>query len=171
MITIKFFLGLLIPVIFIISCFAQKNQPLSNNQQPQARPIAGAERMNVYVPLLKGKRVGVFANQTSMVGNTHLVDTLKKLGVNIKLIFGPEHGFRGTSDAGENVGNYVDEKTGIPVISLYGNKQKPSASDLKDIDILIFDIQDVGVRFYTYHFFFAGIYGSCIRKQQTPADP
>ena len=84
-----------------------------------------------------------------MVGNTHVVDTLKKLGVDIKVIFGPEHGFRGTADAGEKVGNYVDEKTGVPIISLYGNKRKPSAEDLKDIDILIFDIQDVGCRFYT----------------------
>jgi uncharacterized protein YbbC (DUF1343 family) len=106
--------------------------------------------MNVYVPLLKGKRVGVFANQTSMVGNVHLVDTLKKSGVDVRVIFGPEHGFRGTADAGEKIGNYIDEKTDIQVVSLYGSKRRPSAEDLKDIDILIFDIQDVGVRFYTY---------------------
>jgi len=85
-----------------------------------------------------------------MVGNTHLVDTLMKLGVDIKVIFGPEHGFRGTADAGEKVGNYKDEKTGIPVVSLYGSKKAPSAEDLKNVDILIFDLQDVGVRFYTY---------------------
>ncbi len=85
-----------------------------------------------------------------MVGNTHLVDTLLKLGVDIRVIFGPEHGFRGTADAGEKIGNYKDEKTGIPVISLYGSKRKPSAEDLQTIDLLIFDIQDVGVRFYTY---------------------
>lgn len=134
---------------------------LSASAMPQSKPAAkktaeqlkitpGAERINVYVPLLKGKRVAVFANQTSMVGNTHLVDTLKKLGVDIKVIFGPEHGFRGTADAGEKVGNTIDEKTGIPVISLYGSKRRPSAEDLKDIDIMIFDIQDVGARFYTY---------------------
>src|SRR4029078_9025615 len=111
---------------------------------------AGAERINVYLPLLKNKRVGIFANQTSMVGNTHLVDTLKKLGVQISVIFGPEHGFRGTADAGEKVGNYTDAQTGIPVVSLYGSKRRPSAEDVKDIDILLFDIQDVGVRFYTY---------------------
>jgi uncharacterized protein YbbC (DUF1343 family) len=85
-----------------------------------------------------------------MVGNTHLVDTLRKLGVDINVIFGPEHGFRGTADAGEKIGNYVDEKTGIPVVSLYGAKRRPSPEDVKDVDILIFDIQDVGVRFYTY---------------------
>jgi uncharacterized protein YbbC (DUF1343 family) len=74
--------------------------------------------MDVYLPLIKGKRVGIFANQTSMVGNTHLVDTLKKSGIDIRAIFSPEHGFRGTADAGEKVGNYIDKQTGIPVISL-----------------------------------------------------
>ena len=113
-------------------------------------PVPGAERLNVYVPMLKGKKVAIFANQTSLVGNTHLVDTLQKLGINIKIIFGPEHGFRGNADAGEKVINATDEKTGIPVISLYGSKRRPSADDLKDIDIMIFDIQDVGVRFYTF---------------------
>src|SRR5881394_1598466 len=85
-----------------------------------------------------------------MVGNTHLVDTLRKLGIDIKVIFGPEHGFRGTASAGEKIGNYTDEKTGITVVSLYGSKRAPSAEDIKDIDLLIFDIQDVGTRFYTY---------------------
>src|SRR6187399_2722807 len=110
----------------------------------------GAERLDQYLPLLKGKNIAVFANQTSMVGNTHLVDTLKKLGINIKVIFGPEHGFRGTASAGEKIGNYTDEKTGIPVVSLYGSKRTPTAEDIKDVDLLIFDIQDVGTRFYTY---------------------
>jgi len=114
------------------------------------RAIPAAERIDVYVPMLRGKTVGIFANQTSMVGNTHLVDTLRRLGINIKVIFGPEHGFRGNADAGEKVGNYTDQKTGIPVISLYGSKRRPSAEDVKDVDILLFDIQDVGVRFYTY---------------------
>jgi uncharacterized protein YbbC (DUF1343 family) len=134
--------------LLITSCQGQKNtqQAADNNQ----RIIPAAERINVYLPLIKGKRVGIFANQTSMVDNTHLVDTLRKLGVDIKLIFGPEHGFRGTADAGEKVGNYTDQKTGIPVVSLYGSKRRPSAEDIKDIDVIIFDIQDVGVRFYTY---------------------
>ena len=114
------------------------------------RIIPGAERLQVYLPLLKDKRIGLFANQTSIVGKTHLVDTLQKSGVKITAIFGPEHGFRGTADAGEKVGNYTDAQTGIPVISLYGAKRKPSAEDLKNVDILLFDIQDVGVRFYTY---------------------
>jgi uncharacterized protein YbbC (DUF1343 family) len=127
-------------LILTVSCMAQET--------PRIMP--GAERINVYLPLIKGRKVGIFANQTSMVGNTHLVDTLRKLGVDIKVIFGPEHGFRGTADAGEKVGNYIDKQTGIPVISLYGSKRRPSAEDLKDLDLLIFDIQDVGVRFYTY---------------------
>lgn len=114
------------------------------------RVIAGAERISVYLPMLEGRTVGIFANQTSMVGNTHLVDTLQKLGVKIVAIFGPEHGFRGNADAGEKVANYIDKQTGIPVISLYGSKRRPSLEDVKNIDILIFDIQDVGVRFYTY---------------------
>ena len=106
--------------------------------------------MAVYLPVLKGKSVAVFANQTSIVGNTHLVDTLIKSGIKVVKIFGPEHGFRGDADAGEHVGDVTDKKTGIPVISLYGNHKKPTAADFKGVDILIFDIQDVGVRFYTY---------------------
>lgn len=119
-------------------------------QETPDKILAGAERIPVYLPLLKGHSVGIFANQTSMVGQTHLVDTLRKLGVNIKVIFGPEHGFRGTADAGEKVGNYTDPQTGIPVVSLFGGKRKPTAEDVKDVDLLLFDIQDVGVRFYTY---------------------
>ena len=110
----------------------------------------GAERMDVYLPYLKGKTVGVFANPTSMVKNTHLVDTLLKRGIKIVKIFGPEHGFRGDADAGEHIGDTKDKATGIPVISLYGDHKKPTPEDFKDVDILIFDIQDVGVRFYTY---------------------
>lgn len=132
-----------------LTCFLLAVNVYCQNKKP-ARILPGAERMDVYLPLLKGKRVGIFANQTSMVGNTHLVDTLRKSGIDIKVIFGPEHGFRGTADAGEKVGNYVDEKTGIPVVSLYGSKRKPAAEDVKDVDVLVFDIQDVGVRFYTF---------------------
>jgi uncharacterized protein YbbC (DUF1343 family) len=98
------------------------------------RITPAAERIDVYVPLLKGKKVGVFSNQTSMVGNVHLIDTLKSLGVNITVIFSPEHGFRGTADAGEKVGNMKDPKTGIEVISLYGATRKPKAEDLAKAD-------------------------------------
>ena len=118
--------------------------------KPTAEILSGAERISVYLPMLRGKKLGIFANQTSTVGNSHLVDTLIKLGMDIRVIFGPEHGFRGTADAGEKIGNYKDEKTGINVVSLYGPKRRPAPEDVKDVDILIFDIQDVGVRFYTY---------------------
>ena len=106
--------------------------------------------MDIYLPMLKGKKVAVFANQTSMVGSTHLVDTLLKKGVNIVKILGPEHGFRGNASAGEHVEDGKDKATGLPVISLYGDHRKPTAADFQDVDLVIFDIQDVGVRFYTY---------------------
>ncbi len=112
--------------------------------------MPAAERTDKYLPLLKGKNVAIFANHTSTVGNMHLVDVLQQAGVSIKIIFGPEHGFRGTADAGEKVENIIDKATGVPVVSLYGKKRKPSKEDLEDIDIMLFDIQDVGVRFYTY---------------------
>lgn len=112
--------------------------------------VPGAERMEVYLPLLKGKSVAVYANQTSMIKNTHLVDTLVKRGINVVKIFGPEHGFRGTADAGEEVGNTIDKKTGIKITSLYGDHKKPTAADFEGVDVIVFDIQDVGVRFYTY---------------------
>ncbi len=110
----------------------------------------GAYQTSEYLPALKGKRIGLFANHTATIGNKHLVDTLVSLGMNITKAFGPEHGFRGTADAGEKVGDYKDAATGIPVISLYGKKRRPSANDLQDVDVMLFDIQDVGTRFYTY---------------------
>lgn len=111
---------------------------------------SGADRMEVYLPLIKGKKVGIFANHTSLVGKTHLVDTLLAKGINVVMIFAPEHGFRGEADAGEKVGNTKDSKTGIDIISLYGSKRRPSVEDLQKVDVLIFDIQDVGLRYYTY---------------------
>ena len=110
----------------------------------------GADKTTEYLPLLAGKRVAIVANQSSTIKNTHLVDSLLSLGVKIKKVFCPEHGFRGLVDAGEKVNSEKDKKTGLNIISLYGKNKKPSAEQLKDIDIVIFDIQDVGVRFYTY---------------------
>lgn len=109
----------------------------------------GAEQTDRYVPYLKGKRVAILANQTSVIGGTHLVDSLQRLGVDIVKVFGPEHGFRGNASAGVAVADEVDAATGIPVISLYGKKNKPGREDLADVDILIYDLQDVGCRFYT----------------------
>ena len=110
----------------------------------------GADRTSEYLPLLKGKAVAVVANQSSNIKKTHLVDSLLKLGVNIRKVFCPEHGFRGIVDAGEKVDSEKDTKTGLSITSLYGKNKKPSPEQLKDVDLVIFDIQDVGVRFYTY---------------------
>ena len=110
----------------------------------------GAERMEAYLPLIKGKRIAIVANQTSRIGTTHLVDSLYKLGIKIKSVFAPEHGFRGEQGAGEKISNGVDAKTGIRIISLYGKHLKPTKADLEGTDVILFDIQDVGARFYTY---------------------
>ena len=121
----------------------------------------GAEKTEKYLPLLKGKRVAIVANQTSIIGKTLVVDSLKSLKVNIVKIFGPEHGFRGTASAGAVVADSLDAKTGIREISLYGKKSKPSKADLADVDLVIFDIQDVGARFYTYINLLAKVMESC----------
>jgi uncharacterized protein YbbC (DUF1343 family) len=110
----------------------------------------GAEQTENYLPLLKDKKIGVIGNQTSRIGTTHLVDSLLSLGVDIVKVFSPEHGFRGKADAGAKIEDGIDVKTGLPIISLYGNNKKPKHEQLKGIDILVFDIQDVGARFYTY---------------------
>lgn len=121
--------------------------------------LPAADLMNAYLPFLKGKKIAVVANQTSVVGNgsltskknfTHLIDTLLTYHVQIEKVFAPEHGFRGSVDAGEKVADDKDVKTGLPIISLYGKNKKPGYDQLKDIDLVLFDIQDVGVRFYTY---------------------
>jgi uncharacterized protein YbbC (DUF1343 family) len=110
----------------------------------------GAERIEKWLPLLKNKRVALVANHTSLIGNTHLADTLIALKVNLVKVFAPEHGFRGSADAGEHVNSSTDSKTGLNLISLYGKNKKPSPDQLADVDVVIFDIQDVGARFYTY---------------------
>lgn len=112
----------------------------------------GAESTDEYLPLLKGKRVAVISNHTGMVDDEHLVDLLVRKGINVTTIFSPEHGFRGDADAGEGVKSSVDKKTGIPIRSLYdGRGRRPSATSMRTFDILVFDIQDVGLRFYTYY--------------------
>ena len=110
----------------------------------------GAERLPVYRELLSEKRIGIVANQSSRVGSSHTVNFLRNNGVSVLKIFTPEHGFEGDADAGEAVGDYVDRESGLPVISLYGRHKKPQPEDLRDVEVLLFDIQDVGVRFYTY---------------------
>ena len=138
--------ALLFALLILIQtgCYPQKK-----NAIPQKQIRTGAEQTDKYLPLLKGKRVAIMANPTSIIGKTHLVDSLKSLGVNIVKVFGPEHGFRGNSSAGVAIQDEIDAKSGIPIISLYGRKNKPSKEDMADVDVLIYDLQDVGVRFYT----------------------
>ena len=144
----KFFLFLFVFIFTNINVTAQKKY--NQNIQQAEDAIVGASRLELYLSDLHNKNVGVIANQTSIFNNTHLIDTLLSKGINIKKIFTPEHGFRGAADEGAAINNSVDEKTQLPIISLYGNNKKPNPEQLKDIDILLFDLQDVGVRFYTY---------------------
>jgi uncharacterized protein YbbC (DUF1343 family) len=127
-------------ILILLSCFGANAQEL----------VLGAEKINEIINSINNKNVAIVANQTSVVKNTHLVDTLTSLNQNIMLIFSPEHGFRGEADAGENIKDGVDTKTGIPILSLHGKHKKPTKESLENIDIIIFDIQDVGARFYTY---------------------
>lgn len=144
---------LLLPILFF-SIFISAQSGMSVK--------VGAERTEVYFPLLKGKRVAVMTNQTGMAGNEHLVDMLVRHRINVVGIFSPEHGFRGTADAGEHVDNSVDEKTGIAIWSLYGSGSgKPSADKMKQFDLLLFDLQDVGLRFYTYYASMARLMDAC----------
>lgn len=138
-------------VLFNLACQAQeKEEILEKNKIIQV----GANQTQNYIPFLKNKNIAVVGNQTSVIfkesGYIHLVDSLLKREIKIKKVFAPEHGFRGKADAGEIVKDGVDQKTGLPIVSLYGNHKKPTPQDLKDIDVIVFDIQDVGARFYTY---------------------
>jgi uncharacterized protein YbbC (DUF1343 family) len=141
---------LLILALISSTVGAQGIIPVENTSKGMNDIKMGADRVSEYLPLLKGKSVAVVANQSSLIKNTHLVDSLLKLNVSVKKVFCPEHGFRGLVDAGEKVKTEKDAKTGLSIISLYGKNKKPSAEQVKDVDVIIFDIQDVGVRFYTY---------------------
>ncbi|MCI2284541.1 DUF1343 domain-containing protein [Colwellia sp. MSW7] len=121
-----------------------------NTHSADKKIILGAEQISQYLPTLQSKRVGLVVNQTSMIGKTHLVDVLLANGINVQTIFAPEHGFRGNYDAGEKFNSSLDQKTGIALVSIYGKNRKPSTEVMNNLDIIIFDIQDVGVRFYTY---------------------
>lgn len=152
---------LILVTAFLFSCGNQANTKTTSGEIK-----TGAEQTEKYLPLLNGKRVAIVANQTSVIGKTLVVDSLKSLGVNLVKIFGPEHGFRGTASAGAVVADSIDAKTGIPEISLYGKKSKPSKEDLADVDVVIFDIQDVGARFYTYINLLARVMESCADNQK-----
>lgn len=141
------FVGMAISLGFNIST---DKSPENTQQVITQNIITGAEQTEKYIPYLKGKRVAVLANPTTIIGTRHLVDSLLSIGINIAKVFGPEHGFRGNASAGVKVADEKDPTTGVKVISLYGPKRKPTKDDLADVDIMIFDIQDVGCRFYTY---------------------
>jgi len=154
-------LFVLVFLFSLISCVekqtgSSKDQQaiLIENDAKKRVIVAGANRTEEYLPLLKNKKVAIVANQTSVIfknnNYTHLVDSLLALGVNIVKVFAPEHGFRGKADAGEQIHDDVDVKTGLIIKSLHGKTRKPSAEVLNDVDLVLFDIQDVGVRFYTY---------------------
>ena len=135
-------------VLTLLSCRTQ------TNSQAQSPLRVGAQQTETYLPILKNKTVGILANQTTVIfkkdGFTHLVDSLLNLNVAVKKVFAPEHGFRGTADAGEFVKDGVDSGSGVPIVSLYGGKKKPDPKTLEGLDVVIFDVQDVGARFYTF---------------------
>jgi len=139
---------ILVLMIPTIGCGSSIKNPISGGHDEE--PVLGIEQSDRYLPLLKGKSVGVVSNHTSMINGVHLVDTLLSSGISIKKVFGPEHGFRGSHGAGDVVGKEVDEKTSLPIISLYGKNKKPTHNDFSGLDVIVFDIQDVGARFYTY---------------------
>lgn len=141
-------------VFLILSCTI-KNEFITNSDEEPTKEITeeiipAAELTEDYLSLLKDKKVGVVGNQTSVIGETHLVDSLLSLGIDVLRVYSPEHGFRGNADAGEKINHEVDQKTGLEIVSLYGKNKKPTLDQIKDLDVLLFDIQDVGVRFYTY---------------------
>ncbi len=143
--------------LYLAACFISNYCLAQVNQKPSL-PIlelkTGAtvliENFGAYASLIKGKKVGIVTNQTSMVYDKHIIDLLLNQGINITRIFSPEHGFRGEADAGETISNGKDKQTGISIVSLYGKNKKPLPNQIKDLDVILFDIQDVGVRFYTY---------------------
>jgi uncharacterized protein YbbC (DUF1343 family) len=144
---LKNILALLL-IIGFISCSTSAITS-KNNTKNVGVIKTGAEQTELYVPYLQGKRVAILANQTTILGSKHLVDSLQNRRINIVKVFGPEHGFRGNASAGADVKDEMDKQTGIPIISLYGPKNKPTKEDLADVDIVLYDLQDVGVRFYT----------------------
>lgn len=157
----RIFYSFIFCAVISLSLKAKAQGNISITLSDQETIITGAEQTAEYLPILKGKRVAILANPTTIIGKKHLVDSLFSLGINIVKVFGPEHGFRGNTSAGGKVADEKDSLTGIKIISLYGAKSKPSKDDLADVDIVIFDVQDVGCRFYTYINVLAKIMEAC----------
>lgn len=146
---------IIVSVFFLFGFLEAGCQPkaVEEKQEAQAEILPAADQPVLYLPLLEGKRVGLVVNQTSILtqkGNQHLVDFLMENGIKVVKVFVPEHGFRGDADAGEAINSEIDKTTGLPIVSLYGDQKKPSAKVLEDLDLIVYDLQDVGVRFYTY---------------------
>ena len=138
-------------LVIFSSCSSQPSENQSTEPVEIKKPLVlGAERFDSYLPLIKDQAIAVAVNHTSLLGDSHLVDTLLSLNINITKVFAPEHGFRGAQEAGELVQSGIDLKTSLPIVSLYGSNKKPTAEQLEDVDVILFDIQDVGARFYTY---------------------
>jgi uncharacterized protein YbbC (DUF1343 family) len=154
---------LLVLAAFLFSAAVRK-QPIVSSNKKEIQ--TGAEQTDKYLPYIKGKRIAILGNQTTVIGRKHLVDSLRSLGITIAKVFGPEHGFRGNASAGVRVQDEVDSATGIPVISLYGAKRKPSKEDLADVDVFIYDVQDVGCRFYTNINTLASIMEACAENNK-----
>ncbi len=144
----KQIITLVFGILLITQAFACKSK--GNKVHIETEPTPAAENLSTYLTLLKNKKVGLIVNHTSTINKTHLLDTLLSSGINVVKVFAPEHGFRGNADAGAHIDNSRDPKTGIPIISLYGKNKLPSKEDLNTLDLLVYDIQDIGVRFYTY---------------------
>jgi len=150
-------LWLFFTLIFNLGC---SHSGTKDHPSPAQAPVAdhaegtqiltGADQVDQYVPLLKNARIGLLVNATSMIGDRHLVDVLMGKKIDVKVIFAPEHGFRGDADAGQEISDSKDKATGIPIVSIYGKKKGPDGADLEQVDVVIFDVQDVGARFYTY---------------------
>ena len=155
----------LILLSFVACSNAKPAQKSVEQEVPLVEILTGDLRTEVYFPLLQGKRIGVYSNQTGMAGEEHVVDLLQRSGFNIVYILSPEHGFRGEADAGEKVDNSVDAKTGLPIVSLYGQQGgKPDAKTMQQIDVLVMDIQDVGLRFYTYYITMCRLMDACAEQ-------
>ncbi len=161
-------------ILSVVVFCTPKNSTSPPSTQTARKPITvnsseiltGADQTEKYLPYLSNKRVAILGNPTSVIGKRHIVDSLKSRGVNIVKVFGPEHGFRGNASAGTKVKDETDPATGIPMISLYGAKRKPSKTDLSDVDLVVFDIQDVGCRFYTYINVLSHIMEACAENEK-----
>ncbi|MBS7372638.1 MAG: DUF1343 domain-containing protein, partial [Muribaculaceae bacterium] len=153
----------MLAIFFSVAASANPQKSNVKNATPSAQVVLGADRVDQYVPLLKGKRIGLLSNQTGITSKgQHVLDVMLENGLNVTVIFSPEHGFRGKADAGEHVSSSVDEKTGIPIASLYdGKSNRPSKESMDKFDVLVTDLQDVGLRYYTYYITMANLMEAC----------